>query len=86
VVETYRSYVIRVRRRGDLDDSVRLDVEDLLGGRRAALNGDEARTLADRLTDMVGGAARPPTDEVASPDPAPEPARRRDREPFRPSA
>jgi hypothetical protein len=58
VVETYRSYVIRIRRRHDLPDAVRLDVEDLLGGGRAAINGEEARSLADRLTEMVADGER----------------------------
>lgn len=52
MIESYRSYVIRVRRHTD-DETVRLDVEDLLGGRRVALTGDEARVLAERLRLMV---------------------------------
>jgi hypothetical protein len=60
MIESYRSYVIRVRRHTD-DDAVRLDVEDLLGGRRAAVSGDEARVLAERLDSMIasGGDPRP---------------------------
>lgn len=52
MIEPYRSYVIRVRRRAT-DTAVRLDVEDLLGGQRVAVVGDEARVLADRLRAMV---------------------------------
>ena len=76
MVETYRSYVIRVRRRNDLGDSVHLDVEDLFGGRRVALNGDAARTLADRLTDMVASADEPAPGEAIPPDDVPGSPRR----------
>jgi hypothetical protein len=60
MVESYRSYVIRVRRHAD-QAAVRLDVEDLLGGRRVAVTGDEARLLAERLGSMIanGGDPRP---------------------------
>jgi hypothetical protein len=50
---SYRSYVIRVRRPLDGRGTVRLDLEDLLGGRHAALLGDEARVLAERLVAML---------------------------------
>jgi hypothetical protein len=54
--EGYRSYVIRVRRRGPAGDAeavVRIDVEDLLGGARAAFHGPHARALADSLASLV---------------------------------
>jgi hypothetical protein len=59
MIEPYRSYVIRVRRPADGRDPVRLDLEDLIGGRRVALLGDEARSLAERLQSMLGDAAEP---------------------------
>lgn len=52
MIESYRSYVIRVRRRAT-DQTVRLDLEDLLGGRRVAVVGDEAQLLAERLRLMI---------------------------------
>lgn len=51
--ETYRSYVIRVRRRADADEAVQIDVEDLIGGGRMGINGDEARWLAELLRSVV---------------------------------
>ena len=72
MVEAYRSYVVRVRRRAVAGDTVQIDVEDLIGGGRVAMHGDEARSLADRLqlllvegvaptadTDVVRGASQP---------------------------
>ena len=56
MVDTYRSYVVRVRRRQDPGTLVRLDVEDLLHGGRGALSGDRARQLADGLELLVGDA------------------------------
>jgi hypothetical protein len=61
---TYRSYVIRVRRLADGRDAVRLDVEDLIGGGHAAIVGDEARTLAERLLSMVAGAGGDPAQAI----------------------
>jgi len=55
MTESYRSYVIRVRRRIDPPASTRLDVEDLLGGRRSVITGDAARNLADDLENLVTG-------------------------------
>jgi hypothetical protein len=49
VTDAYRSYVIRIRRQAVPGDSIRLELEDLVDGHRAALNGDEARALSDRL-------------------------------------
>ena len=60
----YRSYVIRVRRLTDGRDAVRLDVEDLIGGGHAAIVGDEARTLAERLLSMVAGAGGDPAQAI----------------------
>jgi hypothetical protein len=60
MIESYRSYVIRVRRHTD-DGAVRLDVEDLLGGRRVAVTGDEARVLAERLGSMIANGGSPRT-------------------------
>ena len=80
MIESYRSYVVRVRRRQS-DSAIRLDLEDLLGGRRVAVTGDEARILADQLRSMIatgdvelgaatstaaGAVDRPPTDEPDS--------------------
>jgi hypothetical protein len=55
MAETYRSYVVRVRRPAMDVEAVQIDVEDLIGGRRVAVNGDEARALADRLRSLVIG-------------------------------
>ena len=83
MLESYRSYVIRVRRRAT-DAAVRLDVEDLLGGRRVAVMGDEARLLAERLRSMIANddvqpGTRPADhlgagDHGPAPDPSPSPA------------
>ena len=77
MIESYRSYVIRVRHRAT-DAAVRLDVEDLLGGRRVAVMGDEARLLAERLRSLIatggGDEARPGgRGEAADPGPLEEP-------------
>jgi hypothetical protein len=82
MIESYRSYVIRVRRH-TVDDAVRLDVEDLLGGQRVAVSGNEARVLAERLGSMIanGGNPRPvrPRGSVRADDsPAAPPAAERD--------
>ena len=53
MVETYRSYVIRVRRRADTAEAVQIDVEDLIGGGHMGMHGDEARWLADLLRSIV---------------------------------
>jgi hypothetical protein len=53
--DRYRSYVIRVRRRGSAGPGpTRLDVEDLLEGGRASVSGDPAASLADSLERLVG--------------------------------
>ena len=59
MTESYRSYVVRVRRRRDPGGVVRLDVEDLLGGRRATLSGAAANGLADDLEQLVGSEPAP---------------------------
>jgi hypothetical protein len=59
VPESYRSYVVRVRRRDDAPDGLRADVEDILGGRRSALSGAAAEALADRLAAAVDEARDP---------------------------
>jgi hypothetical protein len=64
----YRSYVIRVRRKGGAGSPIRLDVEDLIDGGRAALSGDAARTVADGLRTFV---ARANPDPGAAADAAP---------------
>lgn len=78
MAETYRSYVVRVRRPALAAEAVQIDVEDLIGGERVAVNGDEARSLAERLKDLVVNAGntadrpepeRPDRPEVASADP-----------------
>ena len=56
MAETYRSYVVRVRRPALAAEAVQIDVEDLIGGERVAVNGDEARSLAERLKDLVVNA------------------------------
>ena len=67
MIESYRSYVIRVRRHSP-DSGVRLDLEDLLGGRRVAVTGEEANILAERLQAMIATGeatahAQPPRDD-----------------------
>lgn len=57
MTDGYRSYVVRVRRRGDMPDGIRIDVEDLIGGRRTALTGAAARNLADGLAAAVAESA-----------------------------
>jgi hypothetical protein len=54
VTNGYRSYVIRVRAREDESDAVRVDVEDLQNGDRAALTGAPARDYAEELDRLVG--------------------------------
>lgn len=68
MTDNYRSYVVRVRRRKQQPDSTRLDVEDLLGGRRGIVMGDAARDLADDLEALVG---EPPASSVLEPSPDP---------------
>ena len=57
--DDYRSYVIRVRRRGPdgsdpgADTTTRLDVEDLLAGGTATVSGEPARSFADSLERLV---------------------------------
>ena len=55
--DAYRSYVVRVRRRGGdgpgPDPVTRLDVEDLLGGGVASVSGEPASALAERLERLV---------------------------------
>jgi hypothetical protein len=64
--DRYRSYVIRVRRRGGSEAGpTRLDVEDLLDGGRATVSGDPASSLADSLERLVG--PEPGPHGVASP-------------------
>jgi hypothetical protein len=58
MTDGYRSYVVRVRRRGSADDATSLDVEDLLGGRRGAVTGEAARDLATGLETIVGTGTR----------------------------
>jgi hypothetical protein len=53
VADDYRSYVVRVRRSGRASRAVRLEVEDLLGGRRAAVTGSPAEVIGDRLEEIV---------------------------------
>jgi len=54
MAEAYRSYLIRVRRGRNRQQAVRLDVEDLLGGLHAAIVGEQAAELDDRLRSLVG--------------------------------
>jgi hypothetical protein len=70
---TYRSFIVRVRRRddSDADAAVRLDVEDLLGGQRRSLTGEVARVLANDLEASVASSpeipdTRPPTVPASS--------------------
>jgi hypothetical protein len=71
VPENYRSYVIRVRRRVEPTAQIRLDVEDLLDGRHAAVKGEAARDLADVLETLVGHAGEPEAGGAARLDPLP---------------
>jgi hypothetical protein len=79
MTEGYRSYVVRVRRRGVTPDGIRIDVEDLIGGRRTALTGSAARDLADGLeaavTEGIAGTtgATQPGPAVVEPDAPPDP-------------
>jgi hypothetical protein len=66
MTEAYRSYVIRIRRRTDLHAAVRLELEDLVGGGRAACSGPDAEQLADQLVALL----RPPA-AASAVDPAP---------------
>ncbi len=59
VTESYRSYVVRVRRRDDSPDSLRADIEDIIGGRRTALSGPAARELAEGLAAALADAPEP---------------------------
>jgi len=68
---SYRSYVVRVRRStpaGSSSAAVKVDVEDLIDGGRAAIDGDEARTVADTLQSVVDNGRERLDD---SPGPAP---------------
>jgi hypothetical protein len=56
MIESYRSYVIRVRQHA-VDAPIRLDLEDLLGGRHVAIVGDAARSLAEQLRSMLATSA-----------------------------
>ncbi|HUQ44733.1 MAG TPA: hypothetical protein VM451_10045 [Candidatus Limnocylindria bacterium] len=71
MTDAYRSYMIRVRRRIEPPTAVRLELEDLLGGVKAAVSGPEAEHLADRLLALLH---RP----VAAASPDPRSARRPD--------
>ena len=62
MTDAYRSYVIRIRRRVEAPTAVRLELEDLLGGGRAALSGRDAERLADRLGAILHPPAEPPAD------------------------
>lgn len=67
--DAYRSYVIRVKRRLEHPEAVHLELEDLNGGRRTALSGVEARTLADRLVAMLREPGVAPGGDVGLPEP-----------------
>jgi hypothetical protein len=69
MVDAYRSYVVRVRRRAIAADTVHVDVEDLMGGGRLAMHGDAARSLADRLQSLVleGGPPSADTGAIGQP-------------------
>jgi hypothetical protein len=53
VDEPYRSYVVRVHQHPGGPASIRLDIEDLQGGRRVAMRGAVARRLAKVLLRVV---------------------------------
>lgn len=56
MADPYRSYVVRVRRSitgSCRADRTRVEVEDLLGGRRATVTGGPAEALGDRLEAIV---------------------------------
>jgi hypothetical protein len=59
VPDAYRSYMVRVRRRGVAPDSVRIDVEDLIGGGRTQLTGGAASELAAGLAAAIGSDVIP---------------------------
>jgi hypothetical protein len=54
VDEPYRSYVVRVHQQPGGVAGVRLDIEDLQGGRRVAMRGAVARRLARILVRVIG--------------------------------
>ena len=55
--DPYRSYVVRVRRRPGAPESLRIEVEDLLEGRRTTVSGEPARELNDGLLAAVDPTA-----------------------------
>jgi hypothetical protein len=57
MADTYRSYVVRVRRAAAGTSGVRLEVEDLLGGRRATVTGGPAEAIGERLESIVATGA-----------------------------
>ena len=57
MTDAYRSYVIRVRRRLDPPKGIQVELEDLLGGGRAAISGAEGYALAERLRSLILGPA-----------------------------
>lgn len=64
MAEDYSSYVVRIRRRRNAPASLRIEVEDLLGGGRSTLEGPPARALSDGLTAAMERGAAP---EAAGP-------------------
>jgi hypothetical protein len=72
--DQYRSYVVRVRRHRDERESLRLEIEDLLGGARQTLSGAPANDLSRALDDAIAATEAPapaPDDKDRSGDPAP---------------
>jgi hypothetical protein len=70
VPEDYRSYVVRVRRRRETPETLRIEVEDLLGGRRNTVVGEPAEALSDGLRDALADpAGRPTMEEPGLPSP-----------------
>ena len=66
MTDAYRSYMIRVRRRIEPPTAVRLELEDLVGGVKGAVSGQEAEHLAERLLALLDRPA-----PATSPDPRP---------------
>jgi hypothetical protein len=58
--DPYRSFVVRVRRRPNAPGSLRIEIEDLLGGRRNTVTGPRAEQLNDDLNAAVDADVGPP--------------------------
>jgi hypothetical protein len=64
MADPYRSYVVRVRRRPDAPESLRVEVEDLLGGRRNTVSGVPAEELGARIHAALERTSEPPRERA----------------------